>query len=160
MLKPGGTFALSVWHKELWSYDVRDALCQLPGHPNWPQSSDELVNTWAQGPWENLHYVRAMLHRRGFTDIKVQTKSIMIGLKDAEDFCKVYDAFIEWVTDRYWTEEERRVCRPLIRPAIVQFIEEKYGKGKPFAIEKVCILATSKKPLIEGGEKEFALGRF
>lgn len=90
----------------------------------------------------------------------MQTKSIMIGLKDAEDFCKVYDAFIEWVTDRYWTEEERRVCRPLIRPAIVQFIEEKYGKGKPFAIEKVCILATSKKPLIEGGEKEFALGRF
>jgi hypothetical protein len=37
---------------------------------------------------------------------------------------------------------ERRVHRLLIRPAIIQFMEEKYRKEKPFAIEKVCILAT------------------
>jgi SAM-dependent methyltransferase len=146
MLKPGGKFALSVWHKEHWSYEVRDALCQLPGHPNWPQSSEELTNTWAQGPWENVHYVRSMLHRRGFTDIQVETKSIMISLKDAEDFYEVYDAFIDWITDRYWTEEEKKNCKPLIKPSVVQYMETKYGKGKPFAIEKVCVLATAKRP--------------
>lgn len=87
-----------------------------------------------------------MLHRRGFVDIDVQTKSIMIPLKDAEDFYEVYDAFIEWVTDRYWTEEEKRVFKPLLRETVVRHMENKYGKGKPFAIEKMCILATAKRP--------------
>ncbi|EGX90509.1 UbiE/COQ5 family methyltransferase, putative [Cordyceps militaris CM01] len=147
MVKPGGTVALTVWHKELWSDEVRDALCQLPGYPNWPESSDELINAWAQGPWSNLHYVRSMLHRRGFVDIELQTKSIMIEFNDAEDFYEVYDAFIEWVTDRYWTEEEKKICRPLVRAAIIRFLDGKYGKGKPFAIEKVGIMATAKAPL-------------
>lgn len=147
MLKPGGTFALSTWFKEHWSQEVHDALTHLPGAPNWPATSEELTNTWAQGPWENVHYVRSMLHRRGFVDIDVQTKSIMIALKDANDFYEVYDAFIEWVTDRYWTEEEKRVCKPLMRRAVVGYLEGKYGVGKPFEVEKVCILATCKRPV-------------
>jgi hypothetical protein len=125
---------------------VRDALSNLPGLPNWPQTSLELTNSWAQGPWENPHYVSSMLHRRGFVDIDVQIKSIMIPLKDAEDFYEVYDAFIEWVVDRYWTEEEKRVCKPLLRETIVGYMERRFGKGKPFEIEKVCILATAKRP--------------
>ncbi|KAK9442055.1 UbiE/COQ5 methyltransferase [Metarhizium brunneum] len=148
MLKPGGTLGCVVWYKELWSDYVRDALCQLPGHPNWPESSDELTDAWAQGPWSNPHYVRSMLHRRGFVNIEMQTKSIMIDFKNAEDFYEVYDAFIEWVTDRYWTEQEKRLCRPLIKPAVVRFMEDKYGKNKPFAIEKIAIMAAAKTPVL------------
>jgi SAM-dependent methyltransferase len=150
VIKPGGTFALSVWHTENWSLDVRDAITHLPGLPAWPETSVELTNSWAQGPWENTHYVRSMLHRRGFVDVDVQTKSIQIPLKDAEDFYEVYDAFIEWVTDRYWTEEEKKACKPLLRETVVRHMENKYGRGKPFAIEKVCILATAKRPEASG----------
>ncbi|KUJ18651.1 putative UbiE/COQ5 family methyltransferase [Mollisia scopiformis] len=146
VLKPGGTFALSVWYTENWILDVRDAVAQLPGLPNWPQTSLELTNSWAQGPWEDPHYVKSMLHRRGFVDIDVQTKIIMIPLKDAEDFYEVYDAFIEWVADRYWTEGERKRCKPLLRDAVVGFMERKYGRGRPFSIEKVCILGTARRP--------------
>lgn len=148
MLKPGGILGCVVWYKELWSDYVRDALCQLPGHPNWPESSDELTDAWAQGPWSNPHYVRSMLHRRGFVNIEMQTKSIMIDFKNAEDFYEVYDAFIEWVTDRYWTEQEKKLCRPLIKPAVVRFMEDKYGKNKPFAIEKIAIMAAAKTPAL------------
>jgi hypothetical protein len=145
MLKPNGTFALSVWFKEHWITHVRDALSQLPGLPYWPQTSEELTGAWAQGPWENPHYVEAMLHRHGFSDIEVQIKSIFIELKDADDFYEVYDAFIEWVIDRFWTAEERKMCKPLVRYAIVKHMNEKFGKGKPFKIEKICMLATCKK---------------
>lgn len=146
MLKPGGTLGLGNWHKEMWNYDAHDALCQLPGSPNWPQSSDELIATWAQGPWHDRHYVRSMLHARGFKDIKIQSRSEMIPFKNAEDFYDVYDAFIEWITDRYWTEEERAVCKPLMRAAIVKHMNAKYGENRPFEIEKVCLLITARKP--------------
>jgi len=148
ILKPGGTFALSTWYNENWITIVRDALSQLPGLPFWPQTSDELISTWSQGPWENPHYVQAMLHRKGFVDIDVKIKSITIELKDANDFYEVYDAFIEWVCDRYWTEEEKRVCKPLLRDAVVGYFEKKFGVGKAFGIEKVCILATAKKGVV------------
>ena len=76
----------------------------------------------------------------------------MIPLKDADDFYEVYDAFIEWVVDRYWTEEEKRVCKPLLRDAVVGYMERKFGKGKSFEIEKVCILGTAKKPARSEGQ--------
>ncbi|KAH6676823.1 putative UbiE/COQ5 family methyltransferase [Halenospora varia] len=145
MLKPNGIFALSVWYQECWITHVRDALSHLRGLPYWPQTSGELTGAWAQGPWENPHYVEAMLHRHGFSDIKITTKSIHIPLNDADDFYEVYDAFIDWTMERFWTEEERRVCGPLVRPAVVKYMGEKFGVGKPFAIEKICMLATCKK---------------
>lgn len=147
MLKPGGTVGLGNWHREFWSYDVHDALCQLPGLPNWPQSSDELIATWAQGPWHDPHYVRSMLHVKGFEGIHIRTHSEMIPFKNAEDFYNVYLAFIEWTTDRYWTEEERIRCKPLMKGAILKHMNAKYGQDQPFEIEKVCLLATARKPL-------------
>ncbi|KAF4634127.1 hypothetical protein G7Y89_g3972 [Cudoniella acicularis] len=126
---------------EHWMTYVRDALAHLPGLPYWPQTSGELTGPWAQGPWENPHYVEAMLHRRGFTDINVIALSIHIPLKDADDFYGVYDAFIGWTMERFWTEE-RKKCAPLVRPAIVKYMSERFGKGVPFSIEKICMLAT------------------
>lgn len=86
-----------------------------------------------------------MLHRHGFGDIEVAVKSSFIELKDADDFYEVYDAFVQWVIERFWAAEESRVCKPLVRDAIVKHMTEKFGEGKPFEIEKVCLLANCKK---------------
>lgn len=42
--------------------------------------------------------------------------------------------------------EEKRVCKPLLRDAVVGYMEKRFGKGRSFEIEKVCILGTAKKP--------------
>lgn len=98
-----------------------------------------------------------MLHRRGFVDINVRTKSIGIIFTDAENFYEVYDAFVEWVADRYWTKEEKRICRPLLREKVIEVLEKRYGRGQGFEIEKVCILATCKRP-VEEGRRDSAKG--
>jgi hypothetical protein len=91
-------------------------------------------------------YVASQLTARGFVDIKVEILSVHMPIHDTADFCDIYTAFIEMVTDKYWTEEQRESCRPLIRPALMKYFNAKYGEGKPFTTERVNIMATARKP--------------
>lgn len=85
------------------------------------------------------------IHRHGFSDVRVKMESIEIKLRDAKDFREVYDAFIEWAVERYWTERERDSCGRSVKGRVVKYMEKKFGVGKEFRIEKICMLATCKK---------------
>lgn len=146
MLKPGGTFSFSTWFYEAWREDVAHAISTLPNPPPWPQTSDELIMAWATGPWHLPSYCRAMLLAAGFKDVKVELLSVHMPMRDAEDFCDIYEAFIEMVTDKYWTEEQRNRCRPLIRGAVSRELNKKYGEGRGFTTERVNVMVTAKKP--------------
>ena len=89
--------------------------------------------------------MEAMMHRRGFSNIKVKMESIDITYHDAEDFYNTYDGFLTWIMDRYWTVKEKEICGPLVRDAIVDYMGKKFGVGKAFQIEKICMLVTGKK---------------
>lgn len=146
MCKSGGTFSISTWFYEAWNADVKHALSTLPNSPPWPETSDELIMAWATGPWQSPSYVKNMLLARGFVDVKVELLSVHMPMHDAEDFTDIYEAFIEMVTDKYWTKEQRMRCRPLIRETVIRTCNAKYGEGKPFTTERVNIMVTAQKP--------------
>ncbi|KAF4632249.1 hypothetical protein G7Y89_g5880 [Cudoniella acicularis] len=100
--------------------------------------------------WENAKAVRVnamrMLTANGFVDVEVKLFSLHMPMHDAEDFADIYEAFIEMVTDKYWTEDQRQKYRPLIRNVVTTTINAKYGEGKSFTTERVAVMATARKP--------------
>lgn len=72
-------------------------------------------------------------------------ESVETPFKDVSDFHDIYEPFFDWVAERYWTAKEREVCGPLVKDAIVDYMERKFGAGKAFTIEKICMLVTCKE---------------
>lgn len=146
MCKSGGTYSISTWFYEAWNADVQHAISTLPNAPAWPKTSDELIIAWATGAWHIPSYCKDMLAAAGFVDIKVELLSVHMPMHNSEDFVDIYEAFIEMVTDKYWTKEQKIRCRPLIKEAVLRTCNAKYGEGQPFTTERVNILVTGRKP--------------
>lgn len=147
MLKPGGVFATSTWYHEAWVDDVRCALSVLPGNPPFPSSSREMICCWGQGPMHEPNYVKSLFHARGFGDVKVELHSDLMPMYNAEDFCDIYTVFLDGIAARYWTKAETETLMPLVKPAIIKFLNNKYGEGKQFTTERISVMASGRKPL-------------
>jgi hypothetical protein len=146
MCKSGGTFSISTWYYEAWNTDVKSAINALDTSLPWPETSDELIMAWATGPWQIPAYCKSMLAARGFIDVKVELKSVHMPMDNADDFADIYEAFIEMVTDKYWTEAQRQNYRPLVRNAVTTHLNARYGEGKAFTTERVAVMAVGRKP--------------
>lgn len=128
--------------------DIRDAIAaaNLPGSPAWPQSSDELVASWALGPWHSRSFVESMFKAAGYVDVKTEVVTRHIEMRNADDFNFVFRAFMRVVTDDYWTQKQRDECLPLLPEAFKKFFDAKYGAGQSFTVERTSIMASGRKP--------------
>jgi hypothetical protein len=146
MCKPGGNFSLSTWHYEAWNNEVKAALATLPNPAPWPETSDEFSMAWATGPWHSPNYVKSMLLARGFMDVKAELLPAHVLMRDAEDFYYMFEGLILMTSDKYWTDEQKKRSRPLVKEAVIREVNNRNGEGTEFTTERCNIMATGRKP--------------
>ncbi|RDW80820.1 hypothetical protein BP5796_05518 [Coleophoma crateriformis] len=129
MCKSGRSYSISTRLYEAWNAEVQHAISTLPNALAWLKTSDELIIAWVTGAWHIPWYCKDMLTAAGFVGIKVELLSVHMPMHHAKDSVDIYEAFIEMVTDEYWTAREQKArCRPLIREAALRTCNAEYGK--------------------------------
>jgi hypothetical protein len=145
MLKPGGTLAISTWMIEGWVPDVRDAVKTLPGQPNWPDSSSEMVAMWARGPWHEPAFVHHKLEAAGFVNCSHTVVTKNIKMRSPRHFVHVFRAFLVGVAGDYWTVKQQKALTPLVHEAVERFLEGKYGVNNEINVERTAIFTSGRK---------------
>ncbi|KAK2051618.1 S-adenosyl-L-methionine-dependent methyltransferase [Colletotrichum caudatum] len=149
VIKPGGTLATSTWVTEGWVPDTRDAVASLglPGQPpvSWPQSSMELTSLWGPGAWHSPTFLKSMFRAAGFVDIKVEIVTNCVPFSSANQWCTVFQAFMQGVLERFWTKEQRDKLKGKLMPTIKAFLEKRYQR-KPLENKRTILLVRGRKP--------------
>ncbi|KAF2179241.1 S-adenosyl-L-methionine-dependent methyltransferase [Zopfia rhizophila CBS 207.26] len=148
MLKPGGIFGATSWERIGWYDDAYEAVEKIPGAPSF-LDRDTFMRIRTNGEWDRPEFVRETLKKEGFVDIVVEVHSTPIRMDSAEEtmavsFPKMLPAF----TVKAWSKEENEKYAPLMKPALGEYLLNKYGSGKPFSYDMVAIIATARKPAV------------
>ncbi|KAL8992036.1 MAG: hypothetical protein Q9169_007428 [Polycauliona sp. 2 TL-2023] len=142
ILKPNGICAFTTWSSVAWISMVRRAFATLPGPPPFPTDL-EMMQSWGVGDWHSPSWIRSYLSSPSTTsptlsstaptfewqaDIEVATveKEIMMGI---EDFVHTFSAMIPMITNKFWSERERKELGDLAAPTLLRWMEGEYGKG-------------------------------
>lgn len=144
ILQPSGICALSTWDTVGWAPDVRASFATLPGSPMFPDV-ETFHASLGKGRWYEASFVEQKLTAVGFVDVKVEVVRRTSHTVDAAEFCRVFDTMLRVLVERFWSEEERRRCGPLVEGALVKHLNGKYGDGI-IEMDWAAILATGTKP--------------
>ncbi|KAI1775531.1 hypothetical protein F4818DRAFT_416795 [Hypoxylon cercidicola] len=129
ILKPGGVFAMSVWHKDTkgWSTDMRSCFEALPFDTPMPNPVPMTIHGKPQ--WADPDGVETELRARGFKNIQVKTVLHATPVHSAEDYLHTYRMMKDWMVNTYWSEESKSKAKDLDEH-IVKHLKEKYnGQG-------------------------------
>lgn len=144
ILQPSGICALSTWDTVGWIPDVQAAFATLPGSPMFPDK-ETFYASLGKGRWYETSFVEQKLTAFGFADVKVEVVRRTSQTKDAAEFFRVFDTMLRVIAERFWSEEERRRCGPLVEGALLKHLKAKYGDGI-IEMDWAAILATGRKP--------------
>ncbi|XXG99503.1 hypothetical protein Hte_005842 [Hypoxylon texense] len=144
ILKPGGVFAVSVWHKDTrgWSTDLRSCFEALPFDAPMPDPVPMAIHGKHQ--WTEPDGVQHELKAHGFENIQVEAVPHVIRVHSAEDFLNTYRMMKDWMVNTYWSEESKRKAKDMLDEHIVQHLKEKYN-GQGWDLHWTVILATCQK---------------
>lgn len=144
ILQPSGICALSTWDTVGWLPDVQAAFATLPDPPMFPDT-ETFYASMGKGRWYETSFVAQKLTAVGFVDVQVEVVRRNSQTKDAVEFCEVFDTMLHFITERFWSEEERRRCGPLVKGALLEHLKGKYADGV-IEMDWAAILATGRKP--------------
>ncbi|OTA55946.1 S-adenosyl-L-methionine-dependent methyltransferase [Hypoxylon sp. EC38] len=145
LLKPGGMFAFSVWHKNTkgWCPDMRSAFEALPFDAPMPNPVPMALHGKAQ--WTDSEGVENELRAYGFENIQVKTVPHIVRVYSADDYLKSYRMMKDWMVNTYWSEESKLKAKYMLDNHIVKHLKEKYD-GQGWDLDWTVILATCQKP--------------
>ncbi|KAI1410354.1 S-adenosyl-L-methionine-dependent methyltransferase [Hypoxylon sp. FL1857] len=145
LLKPGGMFAFSVWHKDTkgWFPDMRSAFEALPFDA--PMPNPVPVALHGKSQWTDLEGVKKELTAHGFQNIQVKTVPHSVHVHSAEDYLRSYRMMKDWMVNTYWSEESKLKAKDMLDDHIVKHLKEKYN-DEGWDLDWVVLLATCQKP--------------
>ena len=139
--------AFSVWERVGWVDDVREAFATLPGPSPFPDYVT-LTKSWGSGgDWHEPAWVEETVKKHGYVDVSVESIAKDLTIANAAEFSDTISVMIPMILKRFWTEEERGKNEEKVMPAILKYMTDKYGEGKPISMHWVAILVTARKPL-------------
>ncbi|KAL8865035.1 MAG: hypothetical protein Q9174_007108, partial [Haloplaca sp. 1 TL-2023] len=151
---PGGTCAFTTWCHVDWVSDVRAALATLPGSPPFPDDLT-MYRSWGVGDWWSVDWIRSHLSdpkNYRFEDVDVEAVGKDLVMESPAIFVDTFSVMIPMIIKRFWSEQDRREKADLVVPALLKYMNEKYGEGKPVRMHWVANIVTATKPL------DFTLG--
>lgn len=151
ILKPGGICAFTTWAHVDWIADVRGAFATIPGHPPFP---DDIVmyRSWGQGDWHSPDWIFDHLscpqknQTYDFVDIDVEAVGKDLVMDSPAMFVDTFSVMVPVILKRFWTEQQRRELGDMVIPALLRYMEERYGKDKLVRMRWVANVVTARKP--------------
>lgn len=145
VLKPGGVFAFTVWHKNNpgWVPDMRSSFEALPFEAPLPSPMPMAPN--GKEEFIDPDLIPEQLQRRGFVDIKVETLEHIVPVKNAEDYLGNFGMMRDWMLKAYWSEESKEKAKDMLDDHIIQHLKEKHN-GQGWDLTWTFIMVTGRKP--------------
>ncbi|OQD63822.1 hypothetical protein PENPOL_c008G09144 [Penicillium polonicum] len=144
ILKPGGTIGVVCWGSFGWIDHVNAAAALLPG--NLPQiSTEDFMRAMGDGRWEDPTWVRTQFQNRGLNQVQVTLVGKTIA-QEISGFSALLKGPLNFIMSRFWTEKQRQQISAQFAPALVQHLEDLYGKGNQMEVNSTGIIATGRLP--------------
>ncbi|KAF5020371.1 hypothetical protein F66182_7599 [Fusarium sp. NRRL 66182] len=142
ILKPGGVFGATTFHKEntFWCPDVRSAFASFPFEAPFPEEGVKM-QMHDQGDWTSPEWVEEHLKEQGFQDVRVTVHDGKYDIKSAEEFVLLFGLMLGWLLNTWWSEEVRRQhSMEEVRELLKRHLEDKYGgKGWEISFKVICM---------------------
>ncbi|KAI2623704.1 S-adenosyl-L-methionine-dependent methyltransferase [Xylaria nigripes] len=145
VLKPGGIFAFSVWHKDNsgWMPDMLSSIETLPFKAPMPDRLPMVPN--GKVDFVNPDLLPELLIKAGFEDVRVQTLVNAMPIHGAEDYLQCFGIMKDWIVEQYWNEETKKKASGVLDTHIVKHLAEKHG-GRGWDLSWTMVLVTCRKP--------------
>ncbi|KAL7627251.1 hypothetical protein AAE478_001440 [Parahypoxylon ruwenzoriense] len=145
ILKLGGMFAFSVWHKDTqgWGPDLRSCFEALPFDAPMPNPVPMAIH--GKPRWADPEGIEGELRGHGFEDIQIETVPHIVRVHSAEDYLKSYGMMKNWMVSTYWSEESKLKARDMLDEHIVKHLKERHN-GQGWNLSWTVILVTCRKP--------------
>ncbi|KAI1820003.1 S-adenosyl-L-methionine-dependent methyltransferase [Xylaria intraflava] len=149
VLKPGGTLAFSVWHKDNagWLPDIRSSFETLPFEAPLPDHIPMAIN--GKPYIVDPELLPAWLENAGFEGVKVQTLKHVVPIQGPEDYLQCFGMVKDSMIDIYWSEEQKKNASPILDQHIVKHLAGKH-EGRGWDLTWTSILVTCRKPNTSG----------
>ncbi|KAI0100923.1 S-adenosyl-L-methionine-dependent methyltransferase [Nemania sp. FL0031] len=145
VLRPGGTFAFTVWAKDNsgWVPDMRSSFETLPFEAPMPSPMPMAPN----GKYEFIdpELIPEQLRRHGFEDVTVQTVEHIMRVESAEDYLRAFGTMRDWMLQAYWSEESKAKAKGVLDDHIVRHLTEKHHR-RGWDLTWTLVLVTCRKP--------------
>lgn len=122
---------------------VQKAIEALPENLPFP-TTQQFLGALGNGEWNSTSWIESQLTDREFEDIKVKVDTKDISLSVSE-FVEMTMVMLPMVAKYFWTEKQREESGDKVRPALVKYLEDKYGKDGEVPMEWTAILSTARK---------------
>ncbi|KAI0888547.1 S-adenosyl-L-methionine-dependent methyltransferase [Annulohypoxylon maeteangense] len=144
LLKPGGIFAFSVWHKDTkgWATDMRSCFEALPFDAPMPNPVPMAIHGKLQ--WTDPKGIEEELKSHGFENIQVKTMPHVVPVYSAEDYLRSYSMMKDWMINAHWSEDSKKKAQGMLDEHIVKHLKEKYN-GEGWDLDWTVIQATCQK---------------
>lgn len=144
ILVPGGVLGATTFHRDnkFWIPDTRSAFASLPFTAPLPETLRMQMHD--SGDWTDPAWIEQHMKEQGFVGVKVTVVPGSCRMESANEFLRTFGMMITWLTNSWWTEEQRRE-HPIeeVRELTKKHLEEKYG-GEGWEINWVEICATGR----------------
>ncbi|KAI1346516.1 S-adenosyl-L-methionine-dependent methyltransferase [Xylaria sp. FL0043] len=145
VLKPGGSLAFTVWHKDnsAWVPDMRSSFEALPFEAPMPDPMPMAPN--GKTDFIDANLIPEQLRRHGFKDIEVRTVEHIVRVESADDYLRSFGMMKDWMMRTYWSEESKKKEKGMLDDHIVRHLTEKHN-GEGWDLPWTLVLATCRKP--------------
>jgi ubiquinone/menaquinone biosynthesis C-methylase UbiE len=145
VLKPGGTIAINTWKSLPWIEDVNAAAASLS--TDLPPLTMSQFGQSGDGEWNNPSWIKAQLRDRNLEHIQVKPVLKTLTTGTARETAHVSMLPMKAIMGSMWSDEQREKYGDSYFHALLQYLEDKYGKDKEIAKMWEAIITTAKKPL-------------
>ncbi|KAL9033745.1 MAG: hypothetical protein Q9180_005783 [Flavoplaca navasiana] len=131
-----------------------------------------MFRSWGVGDWYSLEWVRSFLTSPSSTalhpdseiqpsaskptfewqDVQVESVEKEIVMESSERFVDTFSMMLPMITKNFWSEKERREVGDMAVSRLLEWMEEKYGKGKEVKMTWAANLIVLKKGANGDGE--------
>ncbi|KAL4996973.1 S-adenosyl-L-methionine-dependent methyltransferase [Aspergillus recurvatus] len=143
ILKPGGTYAASVWKDVPQISITLSSLSPLQSSLSLPNAS-EYIPQLLKG-WDSEKHVQSQLESAGFTNVKVTAVTAKTTVPIAE-FVELTKSMVPAFWGKHWTKEQREEHEGQIPEVMTKWLEEEYGVGGLVPLEPTALVVTARRP--------------
>lgn len=112
-----------------------------------------MYRSWGVGDWHSVDWIRSHLSSNfRFEDIDVEAVGKDLVMESPAVFVDTFSVMIPVILKKFWSEQDRKDKADMVVPALLKYMNGKYGEGKPVKMHWVANIVTATKPV------EFTLG--